>query len=229
VLYAPWIWKRFDKIERITDPVLILWLVFTNIRLIMTRETTKRRQQQIVEAAMDILVSGGMGRLTMQALADRIGITDAAIYKHFSGKSEILIAMLDTVRENLLERMETVVRSERTADAKLQQMLITHLSYIEEEQGRPHVLFSEALYTAGPEMKNGMRSIMQGYRKLLQTVLQEGKEHGEIRTDLNEDAFATVFLGTVQATVTRWALTGFAASPGEEADSLWDILARNLR
>lgn len=178
---------------------------------------------------MDILVSGGMGQLTMQALADRIGITDAAIYKHFAGKSEILLAMLETVQENLLERIESVVRSERTAVEKLQQMLHTHLSYIEEEHGRPHVLFSEALYNAGPELKNGMWSIMQGYRELLHTVLQEGKQAGEIRADLNEDAFTTVFLGTVQATVTRWALTGFDGSPGDKAENLWEILERNLR
>ncbi|MCF7804765.1 MAG: TetR/AcrR family transcriptional regulator [Candidatus Marinimicrobia bacterium] len=195
----------------------------------MARESTEIRKQQIVQATMEIIVSEGLHNLTVQKIADSVGITDAAIYRHFASKQEILLTMIDSIRHNLFAHIGTKVADDQPARDQLQETLKRHLEFIEAEHGTPHILFSEALYTDVTKLQQRLRSIMEHYQDYITSIIRHGKERGEFREDLDEEAVPMLFLGVIQSNVMLWTLAGQSYSLTDNYDHLWKILSEGLR
>ena len=76
----------------------------------MARQSTSERQLQIIEATQNLITSKGMEFVTIDAIAEKVGLTEGAIYKHFRSKREILTLLIDSIEQNL---METLVNSKQ--------------------------------------------------------------------------------------------------------------------
>ena len=82
----------------------------------MARQSTSERQLQIIEATQNLITSKGMEFVTIDAIAEKVGLTEGAIYKHFRSKREILTLLIDSIEQNL---METLVNSKQVGDLSL--------------------------------------------------------------------------------------------------------------
>ena len=69
----------------------------------MARQSTSERQLQIIEATQNLITSKGMEFVTIDAIAEKVGLTEGAIYKHFRSKREILTLLIDSIEQNLME------------------------------------------------------------------------------------------------------------------------------
>lgn len=195
----------------------------------MMRETRETRREQIIQAAMEILVTDGLERLTMQRLGDAVGITDAAIYKHFSGKQEVLLAMISTIRRQLLRHVQQNIEETESPLDKLQRLLRSHLQFIEERDGTPHLLFSEALYTHDPELRNNIRQIITEYTGLIRDIAGRGRAIGELRQDLDPVTVPVALLGLIQSSVMQWVLSDRTYSLASQTEPLWKIFEQGIR
>ena len=87
----------------------------------MARQSTSERQHQIIEATQSLITSKGMEFVTIDAIAEKVGLTEGAIYKHFRSKRAILTLLIDSIEQNL---METLVNSKQVGDSSLDLSLI---------------------------------------------------------------------------------------------------------
>ena len=69
----------------------------------MLLKNSKSRKQQIARAAMEIIAEEGMHNLVMVKIAKRVGVTDAALYKHFKSKKDILFYMIEDIEKMRME------------------------------------------------------------------------------------------------------------------------------
>ena len=102
---------------------------------IRTRLDHQTRQHQIVEAARELIATGGVDSLTIRGLASRVGVTEAAIYRHVVSKEEVILLLLQEVQESLFQAISRATRSDRHALERLEHMLQLHVSYVELRQG----------------------------------------------------------------------------------------------
>ena len=195
----------------------------------MMREASDTRKEQIIQAAMEIIVTDGLEKLTMQRLGGAVGITDAAIYKHFAGKQEVLLAMISTIRQQLLRHVRQHMEASESPLEKLQLLLQGHLQFIEEQDGTPHLLFSEALYTSDPELRNTIRQIIAEYTGLVRNIAVKGRSTGELREDLDPGAVPVALLGLIQSSVMQWVLSDRAYSLAAQTGHLWNIFEHGIR
>lgn len=194
----------------------------------MKRKDSETRKQEIVQATMEIIAEEGIQNLTMTRLAKRIGMTDGALYKHFSSKKEIIIAMVEEVQKTLSTFMSPQVAMYDDPIEKLQNVLRIHLEYLEQHKGIPRILFSEAVHGGDSDAKRMMRSGVSNYLDFIRGILYRAIQEGRIRKDLDVDVAATVFLGLVQGNVIVWSLSDFSFPLAERHAALWNIFAESL-
>ena len=111
----------------------------------MARQSTSERQLQIIEATQNLITSKGMEFVTIDAIAEKVGLTEGAIYKHFRSKREILTLLIDSIEQNL---METLVNSKQVGDSSLDHLgriLVAHLNDVEDRRAVSFIIISEAI------------------------------------------------------------------------------------
>lgn len=191
-------------------------------------DTYSDRKDQIVLVALQLLSEHGMKKLTMKNIAEKIGFTDAALYRHFKSKHDILEMLIDTVSKNLINNVNEAVATIDDPVAKLRAILHIHLSHIEKNKGMPRVIFSESIHQNDPVLRKKVLVMVTHYLDLIRGVLLRGKETRRIRIEIDIDAAAVAFWGLIQSTTLIWSLSNFEYSLENKADSLFDVFAEGI-
>ncbi|HET54645.1 MAG TPA: TetR family transcriptional regulator [Ignavibacteria bacterium] len=192
----------------------------------MTRIDSATRKAQITEAAMEILSEGGCKDLVMVKIAKRIGITDAALYKHFKTKNDMLLFMLERIEETMVTRLIENTNKYSDSKEKLRSILSYQFNFIQKNKSIPRILFSEALQFKDDKLKNKINNILTSYKKYLIKILQTAQNNGNIRPDLNSEAVAIIFMGMIQSTVILWNLMNYSFSLKDREAVLWEEFSK---
>jgi len=195
----------------------------------MLQKQAKSRKEQIALTAIDIISEGGTQNLSMLKIAERIGVTDAALYKHFKSKNEMLLYMIDMIEEILIGKMENSAKIFSSPLDRLKFILSFQFSFIEENKGIPRILFSEALQFRDAKLTSKTAAILTKYLALVKGVLLEAKKQGQIKSTVNVDTLAHIFMGMVQSSVILWTLGGCKISLKKKEQSLWKGFSKLMK
>jgi AcrR family transcriptional regulator len=188
-------------------------------------ELTSNRKEQIINSALEIISEEGVKNLTMKRIANRIGISDAALYRHFINKQELMLAMIETGGKKLISRINSVLGDIDNPVDKLEKILQIHLTHLEKNKGIPRLIFSEAIHQNNPILRNSVLKNVNQYLNLLQNTLLQAKETGQVKEDIDIEETSMAILGLVQATALLWSLNGFGYSLSEKAPVLWRLIS----
>lgn len=188
-----------------------------------TRHTTEVRRREIIDEARHILASQGMDALTTKALAEAAGISEGAIYRHFSSKRDILLGLIDEITETLFETLEEAKQAGATPMEKLELMFREHLSYAERRRGVTFIVIAEVLQNDDRPLRQRMRAVMDRYLALVEDLLEEGVGAGEVSPDINRNAAAVAFFGLVQGTITLWRFASEGIPLASRHEALWGV------
>ena len=160
------------------------------------RLDTETRQGQIKKAVLEIISSEGIGKLSTRNLASRIGVTEGALFRHFSSKKEIMLSILDDVKNELISNQEKITySSDLNAEEKLFKFLCTHIKYLIENKGVTILLFSEAAYMNDSQLKKGLREILLTQKEYISRIIKQGMNEGVWDKSLNVENIATLYMG----------------------------------
>ncbi len=179
------------------------------------------RLNQILTAARELIASGGVTALTVRAIARKVGVTEAAIYRHVESKEQVLVMLLEDVRQSVLGTIEQHTAPDTTALGKLEHVLTHHLSVIESRRGISFVVIAEAAQFQEPSVREAGKRLVEDYLLTVEGFIREGIEAGEVDDAINPGAAATMFFGIIQASVTRWLFDSTAHPLTENVLSLW--------
>ena len=187
----------------------------------MLNKQGKSRKEEIVLTAIDIISEGGIQNLSMAKIADRIGFTDAAMYKHFKSKNEMLIFMVDLIEKMLIGRMKEHSKQFKDPLERLKSILSFQFRFIEENRGIPRILFSEALQFKDDKLTKKTTNILHQYLEIIKETMLEAKENGSIKSTTDTNTISFIFLGMIQSTVVLWTLGGCKFSLKQREETLW--------
>jgi AcrR family transcriptional regulator len=187
------------------------------------RKSTEVRKQQIVDAARKLIVRRGSEQLTVRKLAQEVGFTEAALYRHFKSKREVLSFLMESVTESMLQELErNTVNGLKSPDA-LGKALRLHLSDIEQRKGMSFQIIAEIISLGDKELNRSIFKKLQIYIGRLKQLLSDGARSGFIRDDVDLDACATMLFGMIQGLVNIWALGGYKFDLADKYRALWAI------
>lgn len=162
---------------------------------IMARFSTDIRKEQIKEAALEIIYLDGISRFTTKRLADKIGISEAAIFRHFSMKKEILLDILNDVEIQLLASMKEIEQKKEWAGARLHKIVCHTIHYLVRNKGLSVLMLSEMAENCDPEIKCKVQSIFLEQRMIVEKIAVQGVEKGEIKSETDPHAFSLLYMG----------------------------------
>ncbi len=196
-------------------------LVFTNMS-IRRRKDTLTRQAEIVEAALDIIGAFGVRGVTTARLAEKLGMSEPNLYRHFNDKDAILCGVVDEIGKRIMEKARLIASAGLTPSEKLKAILESHVREIEQKSGIPRLVFSEEMHIHGTTLRDKLSAIIRTYLAVIEGVLEEGITKGEFRRDIEVYETARTYLGMVQFSAMRWSLSEFSFSLKDESGRLWE-------
>jgi len=188
-----------------------------------------QRRAVIVEAVIKLAAEQNPNGITTAAIANRMGLTQGALFRHFPNKAGILEAVMAWVAEQLLARLNEAIQEATSPLAALRAMFMTHIAFIAEHPGVPRLLFGELQSAEKAASKEMVHALLKGYREQLHRLIEKGKADGELDTNLDTEAAAILFIGTIQGLVMQSLLAGDVGHIRHDAPRVFAIYHRGIR
>ena len=163
-----------------------------------SRKSTEVRKEEIVRAALAIVEQRGLDKLNINDIAAKIELVPAAIYRHFTGREEIVAALIEYIDKRLRNNLSQVDIVTGTPMAKLKALFELHVALLKEEAAIPRVLYYILSSDRTPDLKASMLSAVGFYVQQVKKLLIQGQQQGEVSPDIDVMAAAMMFLGMVQ-------------------------------
>ncbi len=190
---------------------------------------TEVRKEQIVEAALGLIAAQGVRRLSMAALARRVGLVPSALYRHFGSKQEILHAAVQLIGQRAGENIKAVRSMTPNCLERLGRLLGEIIKMIRELQAMPRIVFSEGMSSDQPERKRQVYELLKGVLKGIEEIIREGQERGEVRSDLDAKSLAVMFWGMIPASVILWHVSDGQFDVTRQAEKSWELFRDGIR
>lgn len=193
------------------------------------RMGAEERQEEIVQVAIDLAAKSGAESVTTQDMADAMGLTQGAIFRHFPTKDDIWLAAINWVRRRLMSVVEAAAaRSENPLEA-LEGIFLAHISFIAKHPAIPRLVFSDYLLRRDSRLKQLIQEIITGYESRIAGLLGQAKAAGLARLDLDEGSAATLFIGMIQGLVLQSNIFSGRRSLLDEAKKVFPIYLNGIR
>ena len=192
------------------------------------RKSTTIRKKQIMDAARKLIVRSGSEHVTVRNMAREVGITEAAIYRHFKSKREILSFLADTVADGLLHDIDMARNVGFTSLEIIDEILRTHLSGIEQKRGMSFLVLAEVISFGDKSLNKKVSDNIRIYVDRLKILLSDGVRAELIRKDIDLEAAALLLFGMIQGLVYTWALSGYKFDLTKKYSDLWKVYKTSL-
>lgn len=166
------------------------------------------RQMDIVQAAIRIIAKNGYEKLTTKNLAAEIGITEAALYRHFSSKRE-LVTMVLCHFEFLSCHIITAIKEKHCSPLDcIRSFVMNRYELFSANPELAKVMFSEELFRNDPAFINQYQSIMHIHKAEVESFLVKAQKEGSIKADLDPKQLFRLIVGSMRLLVTQWNMNG---------------------
>ena len=191
-------------------------------------KSTTVRKKQIMDAARKLIMKAGSEHMTVRNMAKEVGISEAAIYRHFKSKTEILSFLADSVADGLLHDIEAAGSVGFTSVDIIDEILRAHLSRIEQRRGLSFLVLAEIISFGDKALNKKVSDNIRIYVDRLKLLLSDGVRAGLIRQDTDLEAASLLLFGMIQGLVNIWALSGYKFDLGEKYSTLWKVYKESL-
>ena len=189
----------------------------------------QERRAVTVEAVVALAAEQNPSEITTAAIAKRMGLTQGALFRHFASKDAILQAVMEWVAEGMLSRMDKAAQAAPTPLAALEAMFMAHVGFVVEHPGVPRMLFGELQRAEETGPKRMVQTLIRRYGERLRRLLEDGKAIGELDSEIDTEAAAILFIGTVQGLVMQSLLAGAIGRIRQDAPRVFAIYRRGIR
>jgi AcrR family transcriptional regulator len=185
--------------------------------------STEIRQKQIAAAAARIIIKYGSEHVTTRKIADEVGISETAIYRHFKSKEELLSFLIRDVEIMLLSEIKTSNTGQPYTLETLENIIKAHMATVVERRGISFQVIAEIISLGSRKLNRQAYGVVNQYIERVKQVFQEGREAGVIRQDVDLEAAATLFFGMTQGLVNAWALSQYSFDLETRYLATWNV------
>lgn len=193
-----------------------------------TRLSAEERRATTVEAVIDLAADQNPSDITTAAIAERMGLTQGALFRHFPNKDAILEAVLSWVADRLLARVARAAEGAPSSLAALEAVFMAHVDFVAEHPGVPRMLFGELQRPADTLPRKMVQAMIGRYGDRLRGLLEAGKAAGELDPGLDVEAAVLLFIGTIQGLVIQAMVAGNVSRIRDDARVVFAIYRRGI-
>ncbi|SDH75914.1 TetR/AcrR family transcriptional regulator [Propionivibrio dicarboxylicus] len=187
------------------------------------------RRRQVIAAVLELAREASPEGITTQAIANRVGLTHGALFRHFPDKESLWVEVFAWVQKELGTVLDAAFASKGDALARLERVFLEHVGLVAHFPGAPRILFHELQRPVDSPFHERVRNIIGSYRRQLLDLLGEAKRAGQLSPTLDETTAAMLFIGAVQGLVVQSTLFRSEAEMVDAARRIFPLLLDGFR
>jgi len=186
------------------------------------------RRQEILQAFALMLENRPGARITTAALAAQVGVSEAALYRHFPSKGKMLEGLLEFIEESLFSRINRILAEEPTAQQRCKMVLWLLLSFAERNPGLARLMLGDALQGETERLRNRVRQLFDRLETQLRLILREWAVTRVPGPELGSTAGANLMLSAAEGRINQFVRSEFRALPTSGWEEQWQALERAI-
>jgi len=172
-----------------------------------TRKSAEDRRAEIVQTALALAFEAGPERVTTGMIADRLGLTQPAIYKHFPRKDDIWRAVTSHLSMQIAANIARAADQAATPVDRLRLLILGHLRLVHTTPALPEIMVARDPKGVQNTVRQEIRSRMADFFNALVRAIEAAQDTGHFRADTNAQDIATLIFGIIQSLVLRMLVT----------------------
>lgn len=186
------------------------------------------RREQILQVLAAMLEKEPGGRITTAALAAQVGVSEAALYRHFPSKARMFEGLIGYIEETLFSRISRIIAEAEGAAQSCEQILWLVLGFAEKNPGISRVLNGDALAGETARLRTRASQIFERLETQLRQVLREAEVKEGLRTQVTVSNTAALLLAYVEGRISQFIRSDFRQAPTQGWDEQWLLLRGGL-
>lgn len=172
-------------------------------------DSASKRKHEIIASAGKLLMEKGIKGLTTKNLAQEMGFSESALYRHFSNKEDIIVLLLQHLAISMKARLEAIVQSEVTASVKLTAVFNSQFQFFSQNPHFVVAVLSEGLFDESEKINQAIMQLVHYKTQLISGLFEEGKQQKEFNLELATPDMVHITVGCFRMMMLKWKFSGF--------------------
>ena len=186
------------------------------------RKSAEDRKVDIQQATLALAFEVGPDQVTTTMIADRLKLTQPAIYKHFPRKEDLWKSITERLAAQIIANIATASQVKSPID-RLRKLVLGHLRLVHSTPALPTIMLSRNQKGAQNVVLTDIQASIAEFSKAVMSTIQEAQADGSFRGDIDAQDIATLVLGIIQSLVLRLLITGDTSVLLKDTDRLLDL------
>jgi len=197
----------------------------------MTGETKEKkisRKQQILQALAEMLEQTPGGRITTAGLAKQVGVSEAALYRHFPSKTRMFDDLIAFIEDAIFTRINLILTEDNSTELKCGKALQLLLTFSERNPGLTRILTGDPLAGESDRLRIRIAQFFDRFETQLKQILRESEIREGTRPRMDIAVGANLMLSIVEGRISQYVRSDFRKLPTQNWDQQWDVLRRAI-
>lgn len=187
------------------------------------------RREEILQALAQMLESTeGASRITTAKLAKKVGVSEAALYRHFPSKARMFEGLIEFIEDAILSRINLILAEEKDTLNRIHLVLQLLLAFAERNPGLSRIMSGHALMFENERLRGRVNQLFDRIETQLRQILRERKIRENKSFAIDESILAAQLLGQVEGSINRFVRSDFKYEPTKNFDQYWALLKIQL-
>ena len=193
-------------------------------------ETTTKisRKDHILQSLAQMLETQPGARITTAALAREVGVSEAALYRHFPSKARMFEGLIEFIEDTLFARISRIAGEEGTAASRVQNILLLVLTFCDRNPGMTRLLTGDALNGENDRLRERISQFYARLESQIKQILREAQIRENLKPSIAPAALTSLLLAAMEGRLAQFVRSEFKHSPLEHWDVQWPYLSANL-
>lgn len=192
-----------------------------------TNNKPSRRQQILEVLASELETNPGL-RITTAGLASAVGVSEAALYRHFASKAKMFEALIDFAEESVFGLINKITNNEKDAAVRCEKIILLMLAFSEKNPGITRILIGDALLGENERLHARVMQFFERLETQLRQILREANLSDGTRAISDMEAAANQMLTYVEGKLSQFVRSSFIKKPTEHWDEQWAAMKIGL-
>ena len=185
------------------------------------------RKEQILQSLAHMLEAAPGGRITTAGLAKEVGVSEAALYRHFPSKAKMFEGLISFIEEAIFSRINRIMEDGKASD-QVEQILTLLLAFTERNPGITRLLTGDALTGENARLHQRIQQFYDRVESQLKQVLRDAEFKEGLRTQATPTITANLLLAAAEGRIAQFVRSGFRIKPSQDWPAQWALLQPTL-
>ncbi|GGX47567.1 nucleoid occlusion factor SlmA [Saccharospirillum salsuginis] len=191
-----------------------------------TPTATLSRRDQILQALAHMLETSPGQTITTARLAKAVGVSEAALYRHFPSKAKMFEGLIEFIEDTLFSRVNRILQEEQSAVPRVEAVLTLLLAFAERNPGMCRILIGDALAGEVERLRSRVAQVFDRLETQIKQIIREAEIREGIRTTVTSTQAANLLLAAAEGKINQFVRSEFKRKPTDDWKTQWDVLTQ---